>query len=180
MEFDYIKTERLSLRKITPDVLAFVHRSYDDNMLMEFFGLKEPSELEREKLQFEKGMTTFNKTFLWFHLLIDGQNVGHCGYHTWYLDHARTELFYFFNSESYKGIGLMTEALSAVIDYGFTQMQLHRIEAMTADYNLPSLKILDKFGFVKEGVLRGHYLVDGVFEDSLVFALLKHEYPKVK
>jgi len=70
----------------------------------------------------------------------------------------------------------MTEVLSTIIPYGFNQMNLHRIEAMTATYNMASIKTLLKFGFVQEGVLREHYLVDGVMEDSLMFSLLKRKF----
>ena len=55
-------------------------------------------------------------------------------------------------------------------------MNLHRIEALAASYNIPSLKLLDKMNFKKEGVLREHYSVNDRMEDSVVFSLLKSEF----
>ncbi len=70
----------------------------------------------------------------------------------------------------------MTEALKPIIAYGFGEMNLHRIEALTATYNVPSQKLLENNDFVKEGLLREHYMVDGKAENSVIFSLLKSEY----
>ena len=67
----------------------------------------------------------------------------------------------------------MKEAMPEVINYGFEKMGLHRIEAMVGKDNEPSLKLLHAHGFVQEGLLREHYLIDGRYEDSLVFSLLR-------
>ena len=72
----------------------------------------------------------------------------------------------------------MTEALKAVLGYGFSQMGLHRIEAMAAPYNTASLRLLQNMGFTFEGTLRQHYNVNGNMEDSVMYSLLKHEFKK--
>jgi ribosomal-protein-alanine N-acetyltransferase len=58
---------------------------------------------------------------------------------------------------SWKEKGIMTEALQAIIPYGFDQLQLNRIEAFIGPNNTPSLKLMHKFGFQQEGLLRAHY-----------------------
>jgi len=70
----------------------------------------------------------------------------------------------------------MTEALEAVLEYGFENMKLNRVEALIAEYNIPSLKLLQRFNFQKEGVLRAHYYVDGIAEDSSMYALLSEDW----
>lgn len=72
--------------------------------------------------------------------------------------------------------GLMTEALHAVIEHGFTKMNLHRIEALVGIENTPSLKLMQKFKFTQEGILRQHYFINDKYEDSVVFSLLREEY----
>ena len=60
-------------------------------------------------------------------------------------------------------------------------MKLHRIEALVADWNIASVKLLLKNNFIKEGTLKEHYLVDGVFEDSDCYALInKSKHPHTK
>ncbi|MND70827.1 putative ribosomal N-acetyltransferase YdaF [compost metagenome] len=73
----------------------------------------------------------------------------------------------------------MTEALKPIIQYGFETMKLNRIEAFLSPDNIPSLKLVQKFGFTKEGHLREHYNKDNKLEDSAVYSLLKSEYKAI-
>jgi ribosomal-protein-alanine N-acetyltransferase len=63
-----------------------------------------------------------------------------------------------------------------VLNYGFTELELHRIQALIAIENEPSLKLLLKNGFTKEGIMREDYVVNGKNEDSHCFSLLKWEW----
>jgi ribosomal-protein-alanine N-acetyltransferase len=72
----------------------------------------------------------------------------------------------------------MKEALNEVIDYGFNVMKLHRIQALIADSNTPSKKLLLHYGFVREGTIREDYVVDGKNEDSDQYSLLRQEWKK--
>ena len=102
--------------------------------------------------------------------------MGECGFHTWNATHRRAEVFYVMRNEASKQKGLMSEALKEVIKYGFTELELHRIQALIAIENEPSLKLLQKNNFTKEGIMREDYLVDGKNEDSHCFSLLKWEW----
>lgn len=144
---------------------------------MSFLGLNTEA-LAKEKAKYAVGLVTFNKSYL-YHTIIErksGNIIGWCGYHTWYTQHNRAEIGYGLYSDDYKRQGIMTEALNAILAFGFSNMNLHRIEAMTASYNTASINTLLKFGFTQEGILREHYLVGDKMEDSLMFSLLKHEF----
>lgn len=178
MQFEYIETERLKLRKITPQVMEYVYNSLTDDETMAFFGLTSIEALEKERFKFRNGLATFNKSYLNF-IIIDKQTnraIGSSGYHTWYLDHNRAEIGYALYDDTNKRKGYMSEAVAAILAYGFTEMKLYRIEAMVADYNTASVRILEKFGFVHEGRLREHYNVNGKMEDSVLYGLLKKEF----
>lgn len=180
MLYQYIETQRLRLRKLTPEVTKHIFTTMEDKALMDFLGLADFETLEKEKEKFRNGLQMFNKSFMNFQLLDKESDkvIGGCGFHTWFPLHRRAELGYGLFYDSYKQKGLMTEALKAVLDYGFTEMNLHRVEALTATYNTASISTLKKFGFMFEGTLRQHYNVDGVMEDSVMYALLKHEFKK--
>jgi ribosomal-protein-alanine N-acetyltransferase len=105
-------------------------------------------------------------------ITLDGAVVGLIGLHTWEQDHRRAELGYDMARE-YWGRGLATEAGRAVIQFGFTTMALHRIEAGTIADNVRSVRLLERLGFQREGTLRERSLEqDGTFHDSAVFGLL--------
>lgn len=177
MKLEYIETERLLLRKFDEAILKEAVKKYNDADLGNFLGM-EPTALVKEKLKIAGGFSTFNKKYLAFHLMDKATNevIGSCGYHTWYIDHNRAEIGYSI-SEKHRNKGLMKEAMKAVLLYGLNDMNLHRIEALIATYNEPSLKLVTYFGFQQEGVLKEHYLVNGIFEDSVLFALLKNKLP---
>lgn len=172
MEISHLTTDRLKLRIVDSQVLDFVFTNYSEYELKHFFS---EDHLERISKQYQGGLSTFNKSFVFFYLIDQKTErcIGWCGYHTWYKDHDRAEIGYVLFDDSYMGKGIMTEALKPIIQYGFNKMKLHRIEAMVGPFNTASLKLMDKFGFVKEGHLKEHYLRDGVYEDSVVFGLLK-------
>jgi len=178
MQFEILTTERLILRKITPEIVVLLFTSYTEEEIMHYLGLKNKEEFMKEKEKFKKGLRTYNKTFLYFQVMdkTTEKIIGWSGYHTWYLDHNRAEIGYGLFNEEVKNKGLMTEALKPIIAYGFYTMHLTRIEAMLSLENIPSLKLVTKFGFQQEGVLKDHYLKDGVMEDSAIYGLLKLDY----
>ncbi len=102
-----LNTDRLLLREANPAVYDFVFKEYNNYELMMFFGFNSAEELLQEKSRFENGITTFNKSVLYFHLIdkISSMVIGMCGYHTWYLQHARAELFYVLYDDSWKRKG---------------------------------------------------------------------------
>jgi len=141
-----------------------------------FYGINSEEQLKKLKSRHHKGHSTFNRTFLYFHLIerLNNKVIGWCGYHTWAIDHDRAELGYEMNDEKYMGKGLMSEALSVVLEYGFKSLGLYRVEALISPYNKASLRLLEKNNFVKEGILKQHYKVNGVNEDSHIYALLNN------
>jgi ribosomal-protein-alanine N-acetyltransferase len=78
--------------------------------------------------------------------------------------------------EGFKRKGLMTEVLEVIIDYRFNRMNLNRIESLMGTENIPSLRLIDKDNFIKEGLLRQHYYSSGKYEDSILFSKLYIEY----
>lgn len=178
MNEEYIHTDRLLLRKVDPERIHRLYTVSDIEEIKSFYGFDSIAQVQKEQLNYEKGIRTYNRSFLYFHLL-DRQEekvIGWCGYHTWYTEHDRAEIGYELFKEESKKQGLMTEAMQAILSYGFSTMDLQRVEAMIGEDNVASIRLVEKFGFQKEGRLRGHYKTNGVYEDSLIFGLLKEEF----
>ena len=70
----------------------------------------------------------------------------------------------------------MTEAIQALIPFGFEAFDLHRIEAFIDPANISSRKLLEKVGLQAEGVLRDYFFEKGKFVDAEIFSLLKRDY----
>ncbi len=177
MEIEVLTTNRLILRKLTPEVFDYIYRDLSESQQIIFLGLSSKEALEVEKRKYEAGLCTYNKRFLYFQLLEKESRdiLGWCGYHTWYLDHDRAEIGYGLFEEKFKRKGYMSEAILPIVNYGFEKMKLNRIEAFISPSNTASLKLVNKLNFIKEGHLRQHYYHNNRMEDSVIYALLKSE-----
>jgi RimJ/RimL family protein N-acetyltransferase len=96
--------------------------------------------------------------------------VGECGIYT-EPRHGRGELGYWC-AAAHRGRGYTTEAARAVMDFGFQQLGLHRVQASHFPRNTASGRILERIGMRREGLLRGYYRKGDVFEDVIYYATL--------
>lgn len=75
----------------------------------------------------------------------------------------------------------MTEAVSCLIDYSFKEMQLAVLSVYHYPFNIRSKRVIEKCGFVYEGVLRGaSRIFNGEIYDDMCYSILKEEYEQVK
>ncbi|CAN5535593.1 hypothetical protein BH11ARM2_BH11ARM2_31510 [soil metagenome] len=105
----------------------------------------------------------------------DDVAVGLFGYGSWSQEHRRAEIGYCLHRD-YWGQGFALEALMPLIAYGFREMGLHRIHACTWVENVASVRLLEKCGFRREGVLRDEYFFEGCFHDEAHYAMLDREF----
>lgn len=104
-----------------------------------------------------------------------GRMIGTCGFTRLAEAHQMGEIGYVLNPDYHKK-GYATEAVSAVIDYGFEVLELHRIEGRYMVENTPSRRVMERCGMLFEGIQRGAMLVKGSYRDIGICALLKEDY----
>ena len=71
--------------------------------------------------------------------------------------------------------GYMTAAVGGFLPFAFQTLRLHRIEAACIPANVASIRLLEKTGFRREGFAREYLCIDGVWQDHLLYARLKHD-----
>jgi [ribosomal protein S5]-alanine N-acetyltransferase len=104
-----------------------------------------------------------------------GEIIGFFRFHKLNLWHKKAEMGAVIRKD-YQQKGVMTEVLKAVLDFGFDRLGLNRIVGDVFADNKGSEKLLQKYGFFKEGQLRQTDF-DGVrYHDTVVYSLLKSEY----
>jgi [ribosomal protein S5]-alanine N-acetyltransferase len=104
-----------------------------------------------------------------------GTAIGTCLLFRFDAGSARAELGYVLG-RAHWGKGLMHEALSALITEAFGGLSLRRLEAEVDPRNQVSARLLQRLGFVKEGLLRQRWVTKGVPTDVEVHGLLRHEW----
>ena len=103
-----------------------------------------------------------------------GRLVGTIGYMGYSEENASVEVGYSLAHELW-GKGLMTEALRAVINYTFDEMDINRIEAQHELDNASSGRVMEKCGMTKEGVLRQRLYNKGKFVDVALYSILRED-----
>ncbi|MBV9586223.1 MAG: GNAT family N-acetyltransferase, partial [Alphaproteobacteria bacterium] len=89
---------------------------------------------------------------------------------------AETASLGYWTGEPYARQGLMTAALPLVLDFAFERLRLHRVEAACLPSNIPSRALLSRTGFQQEGYARNYLLIDGKWQDHLLFAILREDW----
>ena len=80
----------------------------------------------------------------------------------------------------YWGRGFATEASLAILDFGFESLRLHRVYAHCVADNERSVRVLERIGMRREGRLREHVLLNGVWSDVLPYGILASEWQERK
>lgn len=101
--------------------------------------------------------------------------VGTCAIVNWSRQDARAELGYVL-SKRYWGRGLMTEAVGAMIRFGFGKMGLNRLEARCLAENVASARVMEKAGMTCEGTLRQREHIKGEYRDMKYYSILRGEF----
>ena len=104
-----------------------------------------------------------------------GKVVGTAGYNRWEPGHRKAEIGYVL-ARKFWGQGLMTEAVGEIINFGFTNMDLNRIEAYCIDENRASARVLERCGLSLEGLLRDYLWMKGAAQNYRVYSMLRREW----
>jgi ribosomal-protein-alanine N-acetyltransferase len=104
--------------------------------------------------------------------IADRKFIGSVGFVAWNRTDRRAELAFALHRK-YWNRGIMTEACRAVLQFGWDEMQLHRIEAKCIATNGPSIAILHKLGFVREGLRKEAARIDQSYTDVIEWGLLR-------
>lgn len=90
-QFDYLETERLRLRKLTPYSIQSLYATLNDEELKQFFGIEHDADLVKEKQKVSHGLSTHNRSQVWFQMLLkaSGEMIGSIGFHNWMPEHRR-------------------------------------------------------------------------------------------
>ena len=105
----------------------------------------------------------------------DNKLIGFFGIVWWLTDYASVELGFSLN-RNYWNRGYISEALSALIQWGFKEMHINRFEAQCEINNLASQRVLEKLGWICEGILRQRVYFKESYRDMKLYSLISLDY----
>lgn len=176
---EIIRTERLVLRDFEEADWKSVHDYASDSEVVRYMPWG-PNTIEDTRnfvrraiagLQ-EQPRRNYNLAVV---LISQNVLIGGCGIYVTNPDEREGYIGYVFN-RNYWGKGYATETANALLKFGFSQLNLHRIFATCDPANAASAHVLEKIGMQREGHFREHKQVKGRWVDSLQYAILDHEW----
>jgi len=179
MIFPPIQTKRLLLREFKIEDINSVHNYASDAEVVrystwgpnneqdtkEFLDSVLKCQSDKHRYHYEVAVVTKYDNIL----------IGTCGINVENPDNNEGWIGYCYN-KYFWGNGYATEASKAIINFGFSQLNLHRIFATCDTSNIGSEMVLKKIGMVKEGHLRENKWQKGKYRDSFIYSILDYEH----
>lgn len=176
--FPVLETERITLRQLRQEDAVEVFDYFSKDEVTEYYDLESFIELK----QAAELISSWNDRYTKLEGIRWGitysaadQVIGTCGFHNWSKEHFKAEIGYELAPEHWRK-GIMAEVVERVVQYGFEELGLHRIEAFVDPDHIASRMLLEKKGFTKEGILRDCFYEKGRFVDAVVFSILSKEH----
>jgi len=172
--FPVIDTDRLVLREIMEDDLPEIYYQRSDPEMMKYVDRTPARSLEDagEFIGRIKAALQANEGITWgITLKNEPKLIGNIGIWRIEKEHHRAEIGYVLHTE-HQSKGYASEALKAIINYGFSVMKLHSLEANVNPLNTASIKLLERNNFTKEAHFKENYYFDGRYLDSAIYSLI--------
>jgi [ribosomal protein S5]-alanine N-acetyltransferase len=170
-----IETKRLIIRLVEKSDLADLLVVNSDDEVTRYLPYASWKDIADAEAWFERAMTRHAKAESWQFVITlreSGRAIGTCLLFHFNDESARAELGYALGKPHW-GAGYMLEATRAFIAFAFEHMHLRRIEAEIDPRNTASSKLLERLGFVKEGLLRERWAEKNGVSDSALYGLLR-------
>lgn len=169
----FLEGEQVVLRPIERDDLEFLQRQVNDPSIWRPIGRNDPVNYEQEEEFFEDVVCDEDTV----NLLVsaDGTPAGTISIGPLNRPSGRAELGYWIAPDQ-QGQGYGTAATELMLDYGFGDLALHRIEARVFSFNDASRRLLERVGFTQEGVHRETVFTDGSYHDTYWYGILADEW----
>lgn len=172
--FPFLSTERLNLRRVTNEDAEEVFFLRSDKRMLQFLD-RDPAKSVDEAIQWIRLINEAidNDQYIAWAIALKNETklIGTITFWNIKKEHFRAEIGYALHGR-YQGEGLMQEAITAVLDYGFKIMKLHSVEANVNPANESSIKLLERNNFIREAYHKENYYYNGQFLDSAIYSLL--------
>ena len=170
--FPVLFTERLILKQIIDEDIHQLFELRSNKEVMKYIPRKPAQTIEDARqliLHFDEVIHNNEKITWGIFLKETVRLIGTIGYVNIYKENYRAEIGYLL-SPKFQGRGMMTEAIKRAIEYGFSDLKLHSIEAIVHPENRSSSKLLENNQFIKEAYLKDNQFFDGKFIDSVIYS----------
>ena len=173
-----LSSPRLRLREVRDDDAAALFAIHSDARVMRYWSYPAWTELAQAEQKIADIQRQRRELDMLVWAIADADTdllIGSSAIFYMDLTQARAEIGYSLHPD-WQGRGLASEALQLVLGYVFNELGLRRVEADIDPRNLPSCRLVERFGFVREGLLRERWHVNDEICDSAIYGLLRQDF----
>ena len=170
----FLEGEKVNLRTVEEEDVEFLRDGVNHPDVRVHMGNRRPQNLENEEEFFEEQICDEET----LNLLItkDSERVGIISLIPEGDDAEKMAEIGIWLHPEHHGNGYGTEAAQLITEYGFNQLNYHRIYARAHADNEPSCRVWEKLGFEKEGEFRDHTFTQGEYKDVVYYGVLEGEW----
>ncbi len=172
----FIEGEKINLCPPNADHINLYTKWMNDPQIRKYMRYNMPQTVEEVKKLFEPKKEEVKKD-IFFEILHrkNKKPIGFVGFIRidWFTRNAH--IFYLIGDTDYWGQKIATEAGKLVVNYGFSELNLHKITARTFFLNKAALRVAEKIGFKHEITLKKEAYIDGKYVDLLNYVIFKDE-----
>jgi RimJ/RimL family protein N-acetyltransferase len=175
-----LKGKNVLLRPVKRSDISYFLKWFNDPEVVQYLEMYLPmTEMSEEKFIEELGTTRARSDALFVIEAIKGAStkpIGNCGLHEIDSKDRKAMFGIVIGEKDYWSKSYGTEAARLLINYGFQQLNLHRISSSAFAFNERSIKLHKKVGFQEEGRLRQATFKNGQYHDLMLFGILREEW----
>ncbi|MDQ0159457.1 GNAT family N-acetyltransferase [Alkalibacillus salilacus] len=163
-------SEQLSIQPLQKDDLDFLYQMRINSDVMDYW-FEEPYASKAQMIKsYEANLEQdSHRSFILYH---GKEKIGYLGLFDLDWRHRHAE-FAIMIDPAFQGNGYATRATELMIDYGFNQLNLHKLFLYVAQTNEKAAYIYEKVGFEREGFLKQHFFINGQYCDVIMMGLLQ-------
>lgn len=177
MAISFIEGEKINLSPPNLDHVNLYTKWMNNPQVRKYMRYNIPQTIDEVKKLFEQKKEEVKRDIffeIWHKK--DNKPIGFVGFIRidWFTRNAH--IFYLIGDTDYWGQNIATEAGKLVVNYGFSELNLHKITARTFIPNKAALRVAEKIGFKHEITLKKEAYIDGEYVDLLNSVIFKDEW----
>ncbi len=169
-----ILSARVNLEAFELEHIPLLAHWRNDPMVMAYFGRYQPMSFLENQRWYEQQLD--DKSVRNFIINSRAKPIGWCGLENIESQHGQAEVFLLIGEADYWGKGLGCEILSALLGFGFNELNLHRVYAYMLEPNKRALRCFEKCGFTHEGIAREAIFRHGEYLNMIWMSMLRREF----
>lgn len=168
----------INLSKINKEDMEYIYKWFSDADFLKYYDYYPPVPLNKQEVdKIFNDYENSNKSNV-FAVRNKNTFIGVAGFDDIIEENKVATLFIGLGNRNERGKGYGSETMKLLLEYGFVNLNFHRIQLNVLEFNESAIALYEKFGFKQEGTYREFVLRDGKRYNLFLYGLLKNEWIK--